>query len=88
MTSSNMKVSIVTPVHNDVRVARALDSILSQRHDAELELIVVDGGSTDGTPDVLARYRDRLAVLLSEPDDDEQENCTDNGRCYRNIERR
>ncbi len=41
-----MKVSIVTPVFNDVRVARTLDSILSQQH--ELEIIVVDAGSTDG----------------------------------------
>ncbi|MFH1141734.1 MAG: glycosyltransferase family 2 protein [Chloroflexota bacterium] len=65
-----MKISIITPVYNDTRVAGALDSILSQELDAELELIVIDGGSKDGTLEALERYRDggRLAVLVSEPD--------------------
>ncbi len=64
-----MKISIVTPVLNDTRVARALDSVLAQRHRHTLELIVVDGGSTDGTPAILDRYRNRIAALISEPDD-------------------
>lgn len=64
-----MKVSIVTPVYNDPRVGRALDSILGQRLDHELETIVVDAGSRDGTLDVLERYRDRVSVLISEPDE-------------------
>jgi len=34
-----------------------------------LEYIVVDGGSTDGTLDVIAPWRDRVDVLISEPDD-------------------
>ncbi len=65
-----MKISIITPVYNDTRVAGALDSILSQELDAELELIVIDGGSKDGTLELLERYRanGRLAVLVSEPD--------------------
>lgn len=63
-----MKISIVTPVLNDTRVARALDSILAQRHDHQLEFIVVDGGSTDDTLEILEGYRDRIATLISEPD--------------------
>ena len=63
-----LKISIITTVYNDVRIARALDSILNQRHDHELELIVIDAGSDDGTLDVLERYKDRLNVLVSEPD--------------------
>lgn len=62
-----MKVSVVTPVLNDRRVGRALDSVLRQEHDRLLELVVIDGGSTDGTLDVLERYRDKI-VLMSEPD--------------------
>ena len=64
-----MKISIVTPVFNDHRVERSLASILSQRHEHELELIVVDAGSTDGTLDILHRRRDRISTFISEPDD-------------------
>ena len=57
------------PVFNDVRVGRALDSILSQKHEHEMEIIVIDAGSTDGTLAVLEAYRDRIAILVSEPDE-------------------
>lgn len=56
------------PVFNEVRVCRALDSVFAQRLDCELETIVVDAGSTDGTLDVLERYADRLDVCVSESD--------------------
>ena len=63
-----MKISIVTVVYNDRRVGHALDSILAQQHDAQLELIVVDGGSTDGTLEILQQYRTHITTLISEPD--------------------
>lgn len=63
-----MKISIVTPVFNDPRVGRALDSVFGQRHNHTLEAIVIDGGSHATTLDVLERYRPRLSVLESEPD--------------------
>jgi len=65
-----MRISIITPVYNDPRVADALDSVLSQEMDAELELIVIDGASDDGTLEVLNGYLEdgRIAVLVSEPD--------------------
>jgi glycosyltransferase len=63
-----LKFSIVTVVRNDPRVGEALASALAQRFEGELELIVMDGGSTDGTLAVLEGYRDRLAVLESGPD--------------------
>ncbi|HJU84226.1 MAG TPA: glycosyltransferase family 2 protein [Holophagaceae bacterium] len=63
-----MKVSIVTVVYNNPMVGEALDSILAQKFEGELELVVIDGGSTDGTLEVLERYRDRVAVLVSERD--------------------
>ena len=66
-----MKLTITIPVFNEPRIARALDSILAQRLPAAvaLELVVVDATSTDATPDVLARYADRIDTLVSEPDE-------------------
>ncbi len=63
-----MKLSIITAVYNNREtVGHALDSVLAQAG-ADFELIVIDGGSTDGTLAVLDGYRDRLAVLVSETD--------------------
>lgn len=67
-----MKVSIVTPVFNFPQVGRALDSVFRQQlapeHGHELETVVIDAGSTDGTLEALEPYRPRLDVLISEPD--------------------
>jgi glycosyltransferase len=63
-----MKISVITAVYNNRdTVAHALDSALVQDH-PNVELIVIDGGSTDGTLQVLQGYADRLEVLVSEPD--------------------
>ena len=56
------KVSVILPVYNGEKyVARALDSILHQEYPAH-EIIAVDDGSTDGTPDILERYAGRVLV--------------------------
>lgn len=63
-----MKLSIVTVVRNNAAtVAEAVASVLSQDY-PEVEYVVIDGASTDGTLSRLEPYRERLAVLLSEPD--------------------
>jgi glycosyltransferase involved in cell wall biosynthesis len=65
---SDIKISIVTVVLDSVStIEDCLKSVRSQTHRA-IEHIVIDGGSTDGTLDVLERYRDGLAVLRSGPD--------------------
>lgn len=48
-------------------LATSLDSVLAQRRE-DVDYIVVDGGSTDGTVDFLISRRDQLAYWLSEPD--------------------
>lgn len=64
-----MDVSIVTPVMDDSRLGAALDSILSQEVDSPIEVIVVDGGSTDETVQIIENYRDDIDVLVREPDE-------------------
>jgi glycosyltransferase len=63
-----MKISVVTAVFNAAStVGQALQSVASQR-DAEVEHVVVDGGSTDGTLAVLQEHPPPIGVLVSEPD--------------------
>jgi glycosyltransferase involved in cell wall biosynthesis len=63
-------VSIVMPSFNQAQfIAESMDSVLNQSY-RQLELIVADGGSTDGTQAILASYQAKDARLrwLSEPD--------------------
>lgn len=63
-----IKISLITPSLDKVSYLEAcLRSVLDQASPA-LEYGVVDGGSTDGSLEILERYRDSLAFCLSEPD--------------------
>jgi glycosyltransferase involved in cell wall biosynthesis len=63
-----MKISIVMPSFNQGRfVEAALHSIFEQNY-ADWEILFIDGGSTDGTMDIVERYKDRIAYCLSETD--------------------
>ena len=63
-----MKISIITAVFNNRdTVGDAINSVLTQSY-ANTELVVIDGGSTDGTLDVLSGHAARIAILVTEPD--------------------
>ena len=62
------KVSVVTVVFNGVaHVAETIGSVLAQTG-VDLEYWVIDGGSADGTVDVIRKYASRLTGWISEPD--------------------
>lgn len=62
------KLSIITPVFNGAKTLEAcIQSVLSL-HDSSIEHIIIDGSSTDETPQILEHYQDQLGPCLSEPD--------------------
>lgn len=67
--SVSNKISVITVVYNDVdNIRKTMESFFSQTWE-DKEYIVIDGGSTDGTADIVREYADRLAYWCSEKDD-------------------
>jgi glycosyltransferase involved in cell wall biosynthesis len=63
-----MKVSIITISFNQAAfLEQAIRSVVEQDH-GDIEYIIVDAGSTDGSRDIIERYRDRIAAVVFEPD--------------------
>jgi len=68
VVSVKVRISVITAVFNNREMLPgALDSILSQSY-PNVETLVIDGASSDGTLEVLQQYRGRLSFSCSEPD--------------------
>ncbi len=70
MASSNKTplLSIITAVYNgSLYLEKTINSVLNQSYQ-EIEYIIIDGGSTDGTIDIIKKYADRITFWISEPD--------------------
>lgn len=63
-----MKISIITVVWNNKETIKdAIDSVLDQRY-KDIEYIIIDGASNDGTVEVVHSYGDKITKFVSEPD--------------------
>ncbi|MFH1791567.1 MAG: glycosyltransferase family 2 protein [Candidatus Omnitrophota bacterium] len=63
-----MRISIITGVRDDrAFIENCITSVLGQGY-RDVEYIVIDGGSTDGTCDVISRYRDSISKVVFEKD--------------------
>lgn len=64
-----MKISIITVSYNSASVIKdCLDSVKKQKY-GDIEHIIIDGASTDGTLSILESKRKQLSALISEPDE-------------------
>lgn len=69
MENIGNKVSVITICYNcKADLEQTVNSVLAQNYH-DMEYIIVDGGSTDGTLAMLETYSDRITKLISEPDD-------------------
>lgn len=64
----NPKISIITVSYNSVvHIDEAIQSVINQPYE-NVEYIIIDGGSTDGTLTVIDKYKDKIDYFVSEPD--------------------
>lgn len=68
MAKENPLITVITVVFNGARyLEQAIQSVINQDYD-NIEYIVIDGGSTDGSVDIIRKYGEKIAYWVSEPD--------------------
>lgn len=64
----NPKLSVITVVYNNVKdIERTILSVLNQSY-PNIEYIIIDGSSTDGTLDIIKKYENKISKIISETD--------------------
>lgn len=65
---NNPKISIITITFNSAKtLEETINSVIHQDY-PNLEYLIIDGGSTDGTMEIVNKYKDSIAFSISEPD--------------------
>ncbi len=63
-----MKISVITVTYNNQQtIEQSIQSVLNQTY-KDIEYIVIDGNSTDETLKIINKYRDKIALIISEAD--------------------
>lgn len=74
--NDHILVSIVTPSYNQGQfIEETIQSILNQSY-PHIQYILIDGGSSDRTMDIVEKYRDRIDIVVHEKDNGPE-------RCYK-----
>lgn len=63
------KISIITACYNSEKtIEQTIKSVINQTYE-NIEYIIVDGASTDGTMEIVEKYKDQIDIIISEPDE-------------------
>ena len=63
------KISIITPCYNSERtIEKKIQSVVEQQSTYQIEYIIIDGGSTDTTCEIISQYSQYISKFISEPD--------------------
>ena len=63
------KISIITPCYNSEKtIERTIQSVISQKSNLPIEYIIIDGGSTDKTCEIIKQYSQYISLFICEPD--------------------
>jgi glycosyltransferase involved in cell wall biosynthesis len=64
----NSKISIITVVFNgEATIENTIQSVVNQSY-TNIEYVIIDGDSEDGTLEIIKKYKDQISVFISEPD--------------------